>query len=975
MTSGERAGASGLIVDELRSARGPALRAPLVPQWPLVIGAVPQTPEHFQRRSIEVELERLSRSANSVAIMGLGGVGKSTLAAHHVWNTQRRSDLDLLLWVGAANRQAVITAYSQAAGAVLDADTEGEDAEGIAQRFLTWLGTTNRRWLIVLDDVSSPGELTGLWPPEVMSGQVVVTTRHRDPAWAGSRWTLLDLGTFTERESAAYLLEAMGRAAQRVTYEELAALAQDLGHLPLALALAAAYLIDTGLPVADYRAGLAGHSRAPAADKLRTNSISAVCKASVDWADTQLKGLALPLLQLISVLDGNGIPMDVLVSSAVLAHLNQQRRLAEALGRKAGARDVRDALRVLQRLGLLSQSRAGDVVRIHPLIQSALQETIHERGGLFGRVRAAADALTSIWPEIEHDQGLAAILRANAYALQGNGAPSRALWIPRRHRLLFRLGRSLGESGAVSAAVDYYTHLTATASQVLGPEHPDTLSTRNNVAIWRGEAGDVVGAVAALEELLADSVRILGPDHPDTLTTRNNLARWRGEAGDVVGAVAALEELLADRLRILGPDHPDTLTTRNNLARWRGHAGDAVGAVSEFEELLADSVRILGPDHPATLATRNNVAIWRGEAGDVVGAVAALEELLADRLRILGPDHPDTLTTRNDLARWRGHAGDAVGAVSEFEELLADSVRILGPDHPATLATRNNVAIWRGEAGDVVGAVAALEELLADRLRILGPDHPDILATRSNLARWRGEAGDVVGAVAALEELLADSVRILGPDHPATLATRNNVAIWRGEAGDVVGAVAALEELLADRLRILGPDHPDTLATRSNLARWLESHSDLLHAAGRMEEALSVAEEAVAVCREVARVRSGSMVPELARPLSHYSSLLHAAGRMEEALSVAEEAVAVCREVVRANRDVSFVFLVDFTVTLSHYSVVLRELGRAEEALAVSNEALTIRRELMQIRPGFALPNFEQSPRIPMITERPMDSD
>lgn len=48
------------------------------------------------------------------------------------------------------------------------------------------------------------------------------------------------------------------------------------------------------------------------------------------------------------------------------------------------------------------------------------------------------------------------------------------------------------------------------------------------------------------------------PDHPDTLTTRNNLAFWRGEAGDPAGAAAASEALLADRVRVLGPDYPDT---------------------------------------------------------------------------------------------------------------------------------------------------------------------------------------------------------------------------------------------------------------------------------------------------------------------------------------------------------------------------------------------------------------------------------
>jgi hypothetical protein len=68
---------------------------------------------------------------------------------------------------------------------------------------------------------------------------------------------------------------------------------------------------------------------------------------------------------------------------------------------------------------------------------------------------------------------------------------------------------------------------------VLGPDHPDTLSTRSDLAFSRGKAGDAAGAATAFEQLLADMVRVLSPDHPDILTTRNNLARWRRKAGDV----------------------------------------------------------------------------------------------------------------------------------------------------------------------------------------------------------------------------------------------------------------------------------------------------------------------------------------------------------------------------------------------------------------------------------------------------------
>ncbi|XUL89452.1 tetratricopeptide repeat protein [Streptomyces galilaeus] len=91
----------------------------------------------------------------------------------------------------------------------------------------------------------------------------------------------------------------------------------------------------------------------------------------------------------------------------------------------------------------------------------------------------------------------------------------------------------------------------------------------------QGRAGDAAGAAQAYADLLKHTVRVLGEDHPDTLTTRSNLAAWRGEAGDAAGAAQAYADLLADRIRVLGEDHPDTLTTRNNLAYWQKAAAKA----------------------------------------------------------------------------------------------------------------------------------------------------------------------------------------------------------------------------------------------------------------------------------------------------------------------------------------------------------------------------------------------------------------
>jgi Tetratricopeptide repeat len=79
-------------------------------------------------------------------------------------------------------------------------------------------------------------------------------------------------------------------------------------------------------------------------------------------------------------------------------------------------------------------------------------------------------------------------------------------------------------------------------------------------------AGSLGEAIPLFEQNLADRERLIGPDHPDTLTSQNNLA-FAYRAGRQRGkAIPLLEQNLADRERVLGPDHPDAVDSRNNLA-------------------------------------------------------------------------------------------------------------------------------------------------------------------------------------------------------------------------------------------------------------------------------------------------------------------------------------------------------------------------------------------------------------------------
>ena len=254
-------------------------------------------------------------------------------------------------------------------------------------------------------------------------------------------------------------------------------------------------------------------------------------------------------------------------------------------------------------------------------------------------------------------------------------------------------GRLLAMAPAGSPAAPF----PAPGCPLTGITARSTLSVRHRVHVARHLAHDTariarfsigivnaayIGIFSVGQHLLPDLLRVLGSDHPDTLTTRANLAYWLGAAGQPGQAASQYRDLLVDRLRVLGPDHPGTLAARENLARWLGVAGQPDQAAAQYRDLLTDRLRVLGPDHPDTLTTRANLAYWLGVAGQPGLAAEQYRDLLPDYLRVVGPDHPGTLAARANVALWLGVAGQPGLAAEQYRDLLPDFLRVLGPDHP-----------------------------------------------------------------------------------------------------------------------------------------------------------------------------------------------------------------------------------------------------------------------------------------------------
>jgi tetratricopeptide (TPR) repeat protein len=114
-------------------------------------------------------------------------------------------------------------------------------------------------------------------------------------------------------------------------------------------------------------------------------------------------------------------------------------------------------------------------------------------------------------------------------------------------------------------------------------------------------------AAKLLRAVIETRTRVLGPEHRDTLKSRNNLANALDDMGEHVEAVKGHRAVLAIRARVFGPDDPDTLASRNNLANALDDSGEHAEAEKEQRAVLAIRARVFGPEHAKTLDSRMNL--------------------------------------------------------------------------------------------------------------------------------------------------------------------------------------------------------------------------------------------------------------------------------------------------------------------------------------------------------------------------------
>ena len=140
------------------------------------------------------------------------------------------------------------------------------------------------------------------------------------------------------------------------------------------------------------------------------------------------------------------------------------------------------------------------------------------------------------------------------------------------------LGAALNHQGRLAEAEMLHRQVLESDEQILGSEHPTTITSMHNLAgVLRGQ-GKLDEAEGLQRRALELSQKVRGPEMPETLGIMGNLGDILLRQQKYEQAETVSREVLHLRRKVLRENHPDIATSMHNLAavlRKRGKLDEA----------------------------------------------------------------------------------------------------------------------------------------------------------------------------------------------------------------------------------------------------------------------------------------------------------------------------------------------------------------------------------------------------------------
>ncbi|PVF92431.1 TPR-like protein [Serendipita vermifera] len=763
-------------------------------------------------------------------LTGLGGSGKTQTALQFAKQFETINPYLLVFFVDASSEDRIKEDYR----AIIR-------SRGIAHRSsnhenaIQWLRNADTPWLIIADNADDPDFDLNPYIPRCARGHLILTTRNKSQSLMARTHTH-HIDALNARDSVKLLLDISGYEPIDINVKHATAIAEILGHLPLAIVQAAGYIyrnqcLSTYIKFYNESRDKFLAHRAKELPQGYNLSVATTLEMSFKKLPTRSK----QALCILSFFHNTLISHAMLETAAGNNFFYSSGKASEADREKLTTiKSESDALcRIFCPGGQWSEHDFFEITKpcfqysllqcttsasdrkfysMHILVQSWLQiqpipnEKFSSRS-LATRILFSVVQEGSLFQHFNLHQTLLPHLR------EFMGQP---LGVASDDALLYRVLSDCREDPTAMIHMEAYIDRLNNNVESNALERLKALRDLTWTLVITGRSNE---AVKTGEEAVGLCIKSLGKDDPVLLMTMVNLAVAYRSVGRYEDA-CKLDEEASDRSRkTLGLQHTNTLNAMSSLALDYSNLGNHKKARNLNQETLALYWKVLGPEHPDTLASMARLAVDYRSLGEYESGRSLNEETLAVHRKIMGPEHQHTLISMGELALDYHQLGDHEKAQRLEEETFALRKQILGLEHPHTLVSMGNLAGSYIQTGEYKKSQDLNKEVLTLRKRILGPEHPDTFLSMNSLALSYSQLGEQKKSQDLNKEVLTLRKRILGPEHPHTLTSMSNLALNYSSLGEYQKARSLNQETLILRKKALGPEHPYTLASMNNLAQ------------------------------------------------------------------------------------------------------------------------------------------------------------
>ncbi|KAK1594591.1 phosphorylase superfamily protein [Colletotrichum navitas] len=737
--------------------------------------------KRFVERTETYELKRMlfDEMNPTVALVGLGGVGKTQIALDIAYWVKENKPEYSVFWVPAVSLASFEQAYADIANE-LDISPKKEDGDDIKSSVKQFLSSKRAGyWFLIVDNADDNEILHGSsddddgldsYLPQSENGITLFTTRLRDLAMSVADDAVVDLDAMNRDDAMKLFGRSLHQQRQGLLRDSDSTLKllDFLTHLPLAITQASAYLNrNRHVSIAKYLQLVQGTEQTRMStlsrefdDRTRyprsRNAIATTWLVSFDQIK-QTDSYATELLFFISLIEPKSIPRSILYCSG-------------------SEDDMEYAIGTLCSYAFLVAQEDAQSFDMHSLVHLAArfwakQQPIEEQ-----ITRAAVKHLCEIFPTNDHE--------------------NRTVW---------------------RAYMPHALRLWSTKTQINDLEIQAALYVKVGQCLLRD--GRVKEAIKLLEHSV-DIQATLEEEHPDRLASQHHLANAYQDDRKTKEAMELLEHIMKV-VATLDEGHPDLLVTQYILAKTYYFDGRIQEAIQLLERVVEVEAEIFDEEHPNRLASQHALAMVYRSEGRVQEAIELLERVVKAEAETLDEGHPSRLASQQELAAVYRSEGRIQEAVKLMERVVEIKAETLDEGHPGQLASQHQLAVVYHSEGRIQEAIKLLEHVVEVEAETLDEGHPDQLASQHQLAVAYHSEGRIQEAIKLLERVVEVEAETLDEGHPSRLTSQHSLAVVYHSEGRVQEAVKLLKHVVEVEAETLDEGDPDRLLSQQRLAECL----------------------------------------------------------------------------------------------------------------------------------------------------------